>query len=80
MSKIKDYIYDREYEIARHKKFLLAALVLILMAASFILGAYTCAKYYYEFPLWAPVYFDGYHGRPLYGHYGEFLELFRIKE
>ena len=80
MSKTKDYIYDREVQIARDKKHILIVQVLVLMFAAFILGAYTCATYYYEFPLWETVYFDGYHGRPLFGHYGEFLEMFRIKE
>lgn len=80
MSKTKDYIYDREAQIARDKKYMLIVQVLVLMFAAFVMGYYTCTQVYFEFPLDATVYFEGYHERPLYGHYGEFMDSFRIKE
>lgn len=51
-----------------------------LMIMGFCIGFFTCSTFFYEFPLWQTVYFEGYHDRPLHGHYAEFIDSFRIKE
>ena len=80
---IKDntyYINKRDRQIARSKKQVLFVQVCVLLFGSFVLGFYTCAQIYYEMPLDEIVIYEGYNGRPLYGHYVEFLDSFMTKE
>ena len=54
-------------------------ITIILCFITFIAGFAFCANTHYEFPLTATVCYEGYYNKPLCGHYGEFMDSFKLQ-
>jgi len=77
MSQEKTIYFEKDVKARNREMWYITA---VLCFITFITGFYFCKQTYYEFPLSTEECYEGYHARPLCGHYVEFIDSFITKE